>query len=154
MSTTTHTMPRTRLVWHLFIAWCSLVAAVLVASSWLASVQLAGIAEEDQRLRLTELARLVGTVTTPGDGPLDPEAFAAVAGTTRTESGVALELLAIDGRPLDADQPAGMGAATPRMAPGDERLLAAATRPARAAVSSRWPCHTAPRPSRPPSSAP
>ncbi len=130
-------MPRTRLVWHLFIAWCSLVAAVLVASSWLASVQLARIAEEDQRLRLTELARLAAAVTTPQDDALDPESFAAVASSTRTESGVTLELLAVDGRPLVAEPPPSAAAATPRMSPGDERLLAEA-RAGRVAATSRF----------------
>jgi two-component system phosphate regulon sensor histidine kinase PhoR len=130
-------MPRTRLVWHLFIAWCSLVAAVLVASSWLASVQLARIAEEDQRLRLTELARLAAAVTTPHDDALDPESFAAVASSTRTESGVTLELLAVDGRPLVAEPPPGAAAATPRMSPGDERLVAEA-RAGRVAATSRF----------------
>jgi two-component system, OmpR family, phosphate regulon sensor histidine kinase PhoR len=130
-------MPRTRLVWHLFIAWCSLVTAVLVASSWLASVQLARIAEEDQRQRLTELARLAGAVTAPHDESLDPEAFAAVARSTLAESGVALELLAADGRLLVAGpQPAG-AAATARTVPGDERLLAEA-RAGRVAAASRF----------------
>ena len=130
-------MPRTRLVWHLFIAWCSLVAVVLVASSWLASVQLARIAEEDQRQRLTELARLAGAVTAPHDESLDPETFADVAGSTRTESGVTLELLAIDGRPLIGEQPPEAAAATARMSPGDERLMAEA-RAGRVAAASRF----------------
>jgi two-component system phosphate regulon sensor histidine kinase PhoR len=130
-------MPRTRLVWHLFIAWCSLVAVVLVASSWLASVQLARIAEEDQRQRLTELARLAGAVTAPHDESLDPETFADVAGSTRTESGVTLELLALDGRPLIGEQPPEAAAATARMSPGDERLMAEA-RAGRVAAASRF----------------
>jgi two-component system phosphate regulon sensor histidine kinase PhoR len=130
-------MPRTRLVWHLFIAWCSLVAVVLVASSWLASVQLARIAEEDQRQRLTELASLAGAVTAPHDESLDPETFADVAGSTRTESGVTLELLALDGRPLIGEQPPEAAAATARMSPGDERLMAEA-RAGRVAAASRF----------------
>ena len=130
-------MPRTRLVWHLFIAWCSLVAAVLVASSWLASVQLARIAEEDQRQRLTELARLAGAVTAPHDDSLDPEAFTAVARSTLAESEVALELLAVDGRPLAAGPQAAGTAAAPRTAPTDERLVAEA-RAGRIAAASRF----------------
>ena len=130
-------MPRTRLVWHLFIVWCSLVAAVLVASSWLASVQLARIAEEDQRQRLTELARLAGAVTAPHDESLDPEAFTAVARSTLAESEVALELLAVDGRPLTAGPQAAGAAAPPRTAPTDERLVAEA-RAGRIAAASRF----------------
>ncbi|MGB8854207.1 MAG: hypothetical protein WCC69_11650, partial [Pirellulales bacterium] len=130
-------MPRTRLVWHLFIAWCSLVAAVLVASSWLASVQLARIAEEDQRQRLTELARLAGAVTTPHHEPLDPESFTVVARSTLAESEVALELLSVDGRPLAAGPQAAGAAAPARTAPTDERLVAEA-RAGRVAAASRF----------------
>lgn len=130
-------MPRTRLVWHLFIAWCSLVAAVLIASSWLASVQLARIAEEDQRQRLTELARLAGAVTAPHDESLDPDAFTAVARSTLAESEVALELLAVDGRPLAAGPQAAGAAAPTRTAPTDERLVAEA-RAGRIAAASRF----------------
>lgn len=128
-------MPRTRLVWHLFLAWVSLVTAVLVASSWLASVQLARIAEEDQRQRLTQFAELAGTVAGPDGRPLDAAAFAAMAGSTLAESGVALELLAPDGRPFEAD--AAPEAVTARMPPGDERLLAEA-RAGRIAAASRF----------------
>jgi two-component system phosphate regulon sensor histidine kinase PhoR len=130
-------MPRTRLVWHLFVAWCSLIAAVLVASSWLASVQLARVAEEDQRQRLTELAELAGAVLAPDGSLPDPQAFATAARTAATASGVALELLATDGRPLSAE-PQGAGSPTsPRMPPGDERLVAEA-RAGRVAAASRF----------------
>jgi two-component system phosphate regulon sensor histidine kinase PhoR len=130
-------MPRTRLVWHLFVAWCSLVATVLVASSWLASVQLARVAEEDQRQRLTELAELAGAVLAPGGGPLDPRAFATAARSAATASGAVLELLSADGRPLASEPSEGGASATPRVAPGDERLVAEA-RAGRVAATSRF----------------
>lgn len=130
-------MPRTRLVWQLFLAWVSLVAAVLVASSWLASVQLARIAEEDQRERLTQLAELAGAITAADGESLDPAAFATVARSTEAQSGVMLELLAADGRPLAADPSPRAAAAAPRMSPGDERLLAEA-RAGRIAAASRF----------------
>ena len=130
-------MPRTRLVWHLFVVWCSLVAVVLAASSWLASVQLARVAEEDQRQRLTALAKLAGAVLAPNGGPLDPEAFAMAARTAATASGAMLELLSPDGRPLAAEPPGSGSPAASRISPGDERLVAEA-RAGRVAAASRF----------------
>jgi two-component system phosphate regulon sensor histidine kinase PhoR len=50
-------MPRTRLVWHLFLGWCLLVAAVLAGCFWLGSVQIGALATEGERQRLEDLAR-------------------------------------------------------------------------------------------------
>jgi two-component system phosphate regulon sensor histidine kinase PhoR len=48
-------MPRTRLVWHLFVGWCLLVAAVLAGCFWLGSVQIGTLATEGERQRLEDL---------------------------------------------------------------------------------------------------
>ena len=49
-------MPRTRFVWHLFAGWCAVVAAVCIACFWLASLQLARLADEAQLRRMTDAA--------------------------------------------------------------------------------------------------
>ena len=88
-------MPRTRLVWHLFTAWCSLVVVVLAASSWLASVQMARLADEGLRQRLVEAAEAL----VPDDaGPPDPAAFLARA--RDAGRGIGFELVAADGAVL------------------------------------------------------
>jgi two-component system phosphate regulon sensor histidine kinase PhoR len=62
-------MPRTRLVWHLFVGWCLLVAAVLAGCFWLGSVQIGTLATEGERQRLEELGRrLASALTTAGSG--------------------------------------------------------------------------------------
>ena len=65
-------MPRTRLVWHLFVGWCFLVAAVLAGCFWLGSVQIGSLATEGERQRLEELGRRLAAAVAKGDG--DPAA--------------------------------------------------------------------------------
>jgi len=89
-------MPRTRLVWHLFTAWCSLVVVVLAASSWLASVQMARLADEGLRQRLIDAAEpLVPTAAEP-----DAEEFLARAHDRDATARIAFELIAADGSVL------------------------------------------------------
>jgi len=88
-------MPRTRLVWHLFTAWCSLVVVLLAASSWLASVQMARLADAGLRQRLVEVAESL----VPGDTtPPDPEAFLKRAHDAAR--GVGFELVSATGAVL------------------------------------------------------
>ncbi len=89
-------MPRTRLVWHLFVGWCLLVVAVLATCLSLGSVQLANLAAECQRQRLVDLghglARLIGE-TGDARNPFDLEMVARFA----APSGVEIEFLSSDG---------------------------------------------------------
>lgn len=119
-------MPRTRLAWHLFAGWCALVAVVLAASYWLASVQMAALATEAQRQRLGDLAKgLVAAVMDPA-GRLDPAAFTIQARTLEAAAGVEAELLGPDGVPLagggleaaESDSPAVAEARRGRFASG------------------------------------
>jgi two-component system phosphate regulon sensor histidine kinase PhoR len=93
-------MPRTRLVWRLFAAWCSLAAAVLAGCYWLASLQLAGLADESLRQRLVDAANgLVATVA-PAGGAIDPATFFAAARGRPDGRGFGMDLVALDGRLL------------------------------------------------------
>jgi len=49
-------MPRTRFVWHLFAGWCALAATVCGGCFWLASVELARLADQSQLRRMTDAA--------------------------------------------------------------------------------------------------
>ncbi|MGA1617311.1 MAG: ATP-binding protein [Pirellulales bacterium] len=49
-------MPRTRLVWHLFATYMVAVATVMAGCYWLASLQLARLADETQFQQMTTLA--------------------------------------------------------------------------------------------------
>lgn len=119
-------MPRTRLAWHLFAGWCALVAVVLAASYWLASVQMAALATEAQRQRLGDLAKGLVAAVTGGDGSLDPAAFKLQASALEAVAGVEAELLGPDGVPLagggleaaDGDSPAVAEARRGRFASG------------------------------------
>jgi two-component system phosphate regulon sensor histidine kinase PhoR len=90
-------MPRTRLVWHLFTAWCSLVVVVLAASSWLASVQMARLADEGLRQRLIDAAE---PLVPAADEPPDPEVFLTRARGRGNAAGIAYELVAANGAVL------------------------------------------------------
>jgi two-component system phosphate regulon sensor histidine kinase PhoR len=50
-------MPRTRLVWHLFVGWCLVVVGLVVACISLGSVQLAKLTDACQQERLVAIGR-------------------------------------------------------------------------------------------------
>ncbi len=77
-------MPRTPLVWQIFAGWCGLTAAVLAGCFWLASVQLARLADEAQRRRLFDVADRVSRLL-PADAQVDAEAFRRAAREHRHE---------------------------------------------------------------------
>jgi len=131
-------MPRSSIVWHLFAGWCALVVTVLVACHWLASVQLARLADEAQRRRLVEAATEVAAALAPDGGPIDPAAFARRAKETGDAAGIVLELCDVDGRLLASMAGAG-GPATGggREAAMRDPLLAAEARAGRVAAESR-----------------
>jgi two-component system phosphate regulon sensor histidine kinase PhoR len=113
-------MPRTRLVWHLFAAWCALAAISIAGCFWLASVQLADLATAAQRERLIAAARSVAG----SDG--DPAAFELQARDIRAATGIRLEMVS-----ADAEPPAGTAGQ------GDAAVVAEA-RAGRIAVASRY----------------
>jgi two-component system phosphate regulon sensor histidine kinase PhoR len=113
-------MPRTRLVWRLFAAWCSLVAAVLAGCYGLASLQLAGLADAALRQRLADAATQLVATLPPTGGPIDPAEFAAQARSRVGGPAIAVDLLARDGRLL-ASASGTAAAATGRFDPATGR---------------------------------
>ena len=126
-------MPRTRLVWHLFAGSCAVVAVVLVAAFWLASVQLARLADDAQRRQLVEAA-LAAVEETDG---ADPAAFADRAGASGRSGVLEMELLAADGTPLATDVAGGATASAPWRSAADPGILAEA-RAGRVGGASRY----------------
>jgi two-component system phosphate regulon sensor histidine kinase PhoR len=113
-------MPRTRLVWHLFAAWCALAAVLIGCCFWLASVQLADLATAAQRQRLIAAARSVAGT----DG--DPAAFERQARDVRAATGITLDMVSADAEPTAGT--AGQG----------DAALVAEARAGRIVVASRY----------------
>lgn len=137
-------MPRTRLVWHLFAGWCGLVASGLVVCSWLASVELARLADVTEYRRMDDVAQMAATTAPPASA--DPQALSAWLAAVERFSGAThlrLELLDERGNPLlaAAEVPVSLDTveATPGEAPrargrrGDDAALAAIRGGARSA---------------------
>jgi two-component system phosphate regulon sensor histidine kinase PhoR len=121
-------MPRTRLAWHLFAGWCSLAAALLVCCSWLASLELARLADEALRQRLLAVAAAV-----PADA--ESAALAALARAHGEPPAIAIDLLAADGGSIASSS-------DPTVAPaaesaGDRKTLVADARAGRTVAASR-----------------
>ncbi len=129
-------MPRSRLAWRLFAGWCSLVATVIAGCTWLASVQLARLADEAERRRLTDAAAAVATRLAADAIGSAADEFAARARELRPSADVSLELVSPTGDTVasTADPPGGTATARPTAAP--VRQLVAATRGGRTAASS------------------
>jgi len=72
-------MPRPRYSWHLFAGWCALVSLVLGACYWLASVELARLADQAQFRRMREVATGLASAAQTASEPVDPTAFVAAA---------------------------------------------------------------------------
>ncbi|MCE9632048.1 MAG: HAMP domain-containing protein [Planctomycetia bacterium] len=126
-------MPRTRLVWHLFAGWCALVATTLAVGFWIASVQLADIADEAQRTRLTDSARGLAAVFDDGDIARDPGAVSDFARRHLSSTRIDLRLFTLEGDPLTTPDATSPPAATA----SDDGLIAAA-RAGRVASASRY----------------
>lgn len=89
-------MPRTRFAWHLFVLWCALAAAVVVVCQWLASVELARLADAMQVRRMADVgATLVALLRADGD---DAE-FAAAAREMERAGGLSIDRFGADGQP-------------------------------------------------------
>jgi two-component system phosphate regulon sensor histidine kinase PhoR len=93
-------MPRTRLVWHLFAGWCVLVGGLLAGCFWVSSVQMAALAGDAERQRLTDVARgLAEAVAIRTDGSLDTTGFESRAEAFRA-AGLQIELVGLGDPPL------------------------------------------------------
>ncbi len=97
-------MPRTRLVWHLFAGWCFLIGLVLACCFWLASVQLAALATEAQRQRLSDLGRGVLAAVRTDQLSIEPIALANRLRAIGPAQGLELDLLGPGDEPLAGDQ--------------------------------------------------
>jgi two-component system phosphate regulon sensor histidine kinase PhoR len=95
-------MPRTRLVWHLFMAWCGLVPAALAVGFWIASVQMAELADAAQRQRLADVARGLAAMVAVDGEPTDLQAVAAHADRLREATRIDVQLFTPEGTALAA----------------------------------------------------
>ena len=93
-------MPRTRFVWQLFAGWCALVALVFAACFWLASVQLARLADETQLRRMADAAAGLAALLPDDATAITDESFTAAATELARTARVNFDLLAADGTPL------------------------------------------------------
>jgi len=129
-------MPRTRFVWQLFAGWCALVAVVCAACLWIASMQLARLADEAQSRRLADAAVGLAAILPHEPGALTAELFTMRAREVAATARVTFDLLTPDGTPLESEA----GAPAIRGTPG--RQLAEAllddARAGRVASTSRY----------------
>jgi two-component system phosphate regulon sensor histidine kinase PhoR len=130
-------MPRTRFVWQLFAGWCVLVSATGAACFWVASMQLARLAEEAQLRRMADAAAGLADILARDVVPPTPESFAAAAGEIAATARVNFDLLAIDGTPLETVAGPGPARSASGWQGGAEPLLAEA-RAGRIARTSRY----------------
>ncbi len=93
-------MPRTRFIWQLFAGWCGLVTLVLGACFWLASVQLARLADESQLRRMADAAAGLATLVARDEGTAVDAATRSAAAEIARVARVGFEALACDGSPL------------------------------------------------------
>ncbi len=89
-------MPRSRLAWRWFVAWSLLVVGLLVVCQWIASVELARLADAMQMERMSERARNL-SASLPDD-PDGDRAWLEPFGRG-TERG-AVEVFDVRGRPI------------------------------------------------------
>jgi two-component system phosphate regulon sensor histidine kinase PhoR len=130
-------MPRTRFVWQLFAGWCVLVATTGAACFWVASMQLARLAEEAQLRRMADAAAGLADILARDVVPPTPESFAAAAGEIAATARVNFDLLAIDGTPLETVAGPSPARGESGWQGGAESLLAEA-RAGRIARTSRY----------------
>ena len=89
-------MPRSRLAWRWFAAWSLLVVGLLVVCQWIASVELARLADAMQMERMSERARNL-SASLPDD-PDGDRAWLEPFG--RGTEGSAVEVFDVLGRPI------------------------------------------------------
>ena len=114
-------MARSRLVWHVFAAFVALVTATMVGCFWLASVDLARLADAVESRRLEHLASALAGILADGQEAVDQAAFAAEARRTAGGLRARFDLLGLDGSVLAT---AGQGTGFADRAPaGGARLV-------------------------------
>ena len=129
-------MPRSRLAWRLFAAWCSLVGIAVAGCTWLGSVQLAQLADAAERRRLTDAATVVAARLEVPDGTSGPATFAAHVADQRPAPDVSIELLSAAGDVLASSADPLTGPAPPRVSAPAARDLVSAARTGRPAAAS------------------
>jgi two-component system phosphate regulon sensor histidine kinase PhoR len=101
-------MARSRFVWHVFAGFCALVAAGFLGCFWLASVQLARLADASQLQRVADVATGLAAVFPERAETLDPTLFTdatrRLIGGTRPR----VDLLSPDGTVLATSAPGGV----------------------------------------------
>jgi two-component system phosphate regulon sensor histidine kinase PhoR len=99
-------MPRTRFVWRLSSALGALAAVVLVGCFWVASVELARLADAALLRRLTDALAAVTKLLPTAGGPIDPAAFTTAATAVQRTAQVELSLLEPNGGVIATTLPA------------------------------------------------
>jgi two-component system phosphate regulon sensor histidine kinase PhoR len=94
-------MPRSRLVWRWFAVWCLLVIGVVVVCQWLASVELARLADAMQVEQMIGTARTM-SAGVPDDPASDRSWIAEFTRGTGNALGSFVEIFDRDGRPIAA----------------------------------------------------
>jgi two-component system phosphate regulon sensor histidine kinase PhoR len=134
-------MPRTRFVWRLSSALWALAAVVLVGCFWVASVELAHLADAALLRRLTDALAAVTKLLPNDAGPLDPEVFTTAATAVQRTAQVELSLLEPDGSVVATTLPAAGPDDTPgeavALSLGSDSFLADA-RAGRPAITSSY----------------
>ncbi|MFN5755460.1 MAG: hypothetical protein ACK48M_01535, partial [Planctomycetia bacterium] len=82
-------MPRPRFFWHLFVGWGALLVTVVAACFFLASLELARLADEAQLRRMTDAAAGLAAWLPADPATVQADAFATatadIARTCRSE---------------------------------------------------------------------
>ena len=129
-------MARSRFAWQLFAGCCALVAGIVVACQWLASVELARLADALQVRRLADAGGIAALLL-----PEDPtEGAALVAAAPRRGDGFTIDLVDPAGQPwgeADAGRDAADGDRV-AAAPGLDPAVLADVRAGRVATSTRY----------------
>jgi two-component system phosphate regulon sensor histidine kinase PhoR len=92
-------MPRLRFIWQIFTALAAVTAAVLAGCFWVASVEVARLADAKLLRRMSDAA---AAMLPEGGTALDPGGFASAADPVQRAAGVDMSLLALDGTVLAA----------------------------------------------------
>jgi len=126
-------MARSRFVWHVFAGFCALVAAGLVGCFWLASVQLARLADASQLQRIADVATGLTAIFPEDADTVDPTVFADATRRMVGSTQALVDLLSPDGTVLATSAP---GGAVGERSPADALIEEA--RGGRIARSSRY----------------
>jgi len=134
-------MPRTRFVWHLFVGWCALLAVVFVATFWLASVELARLADSSQLRRMADAASGLSDAVLTDTGTINRQAFALAAGEVARSARVGIDLFDAQENLLESIPPPAIdspsGGTSPRW-PTDGDVILASARVGKIAHASRY----------------